>query len=494
MKFPYILSQKQQEGTSMILYQPTLKNYGHITMMHEYASQTGVPLIISACGVIHTIRQNCPHCGSICNYNGSNKSSNITSRSIDAFFKKGQQYCKNCDKTIMVENEFIDAMICDSNQFIESNVISLREKCMSYPHISTHLLEVYGIPIDSETVRHICENRLNKLDDLAPEIITSGGFYGYDEQHIKLNGKSALRIVIIDYANSNVIYEQKHDTLTQEILAGILKSVFNDIIPKGFVFDMAPMYPRVFKDVFGNKIKLQHCIFHLNKMILKEYSECLKAGKKGKWSIVHYLNLYSLFNIFYNREQELNILKNFQKMLNACKESLIKIETIDDPESEILFPRKCKTTDDKIAYLVREYEKKLMTLFRKHLHDDKLRRKRNKETLVVRTKEDAKKQLENVIRVSNLYPKTIAARIQKIEDNFELFTGSDGEYLTNNIMEGFFGSTLKGPAKNGFHSDEALDIFFKFRRLRKGAIKMFEQFSIPSLAAVFGIITALTVI
>jgi len=478
----------------MILYQPTLKNYGHITLMYDYASQNGVPLIISACSVIHTIRQNCPHCGSICNYNGSNKSGSIASRSIDAFFKKGQQYCKKCDKTIMVENEFIDAMIRDSNQFIESNVISLREKCMSYPHISQHLSEVYGIPIDSETVRHICENRLNEWDDLDPEIIVSGGFYGYDEQHIKICGKNALRIVIIDYANSNVIYEQKHDTLTQEILADILKSVFGDKIPKGFVFDMAPMYPCVFKNVFGNKIKLQYCIFHLNKMILKEYRECLKVGKKIKWSVVHYLNLYSIFNIFYNREQELEILKKFQKMLNAYKECLIKIENIDGLESEISFPRKCKTTDDKIAYLVRQYEKKLMAAFRKHLHDDKLRRKRNKETLVVRTKEDAKKHLENVIRVSNLYPKKIAARVQKIEDNFELFTGSDGEYLTNNIMEGFFGSTLNGPAKKGFHSDEALDIFFKFRRLRKGAIKLFEQFSIPRMAAVLGIIVALTVI
>lgn len=478
----------------MILYQPTIKNYGHITMMHEYASQNGVPLIISACGVIHTVRQNCPHCGSICNYNGSNKSGSIASRSIDAFFKKGQQYCKKCDKTLMFKNEYIDLLIHDSNQFIKSNVLSLREKCMSYPHIAQHLSEVYGIPIDPETVRYICEHRLDEFDDLDPEFEISDGFYGYDEQHIKICGKKYLRIVIIDYENSNVIYEQKHETLTKEILAGILKSVFGDKIPKGFVFDMALMYPGVFRNVFGNKIKLQYCIFHLNKMILKEYRECLKVGKKVRWSVVHYLNLYSIFNIFYNREQELEILKKFQKMLNAYKECLIKIENIEDPESTISFPGKCKTTDDKIAYLVRQYEKKLMAAFRKHLHEDKLRRKRNKETLTVRTKEDAKMHLENVKRVSNLYPKKIAARIQKIEENFVMFTGSDGEYLTNNIMEGFFGSTLSGPAKKGFHSDKAFDIYFKFRRLRKGAIKIFEQFSIPRLAAVLGIITALKIL
>ena len=78
--------------------------------------------------------------------------------------------------------------------------------------------------------------------------------------------------------------------------------------------------------------------------------------------------------------------------------------------------------------------------------------------------------------------------------NFELFTGSDGEHLTNNRLEGFFGATLKGPRKKGFRSDKALENFFKFRKLRQSGIKVFKQFSISGLAAVFGIIASLPLI
>ena len=101
----------------MNLYQPTLNNYGHIAQMHKYATQAGIKLIISKNGVIHEARKICPDCGIPCSYNGSNKTGNIVSRSIGAFFKKGQQYCSKCGRTYPIDNKFIDKIISDSNQF-----------------------------------------------------------------------------------------------------------------------------------------------------------------------------------------------------------------------------------------------------------------------------------------------------------------------------------------------------------------------------------------
>lgn len=478
----------------MNLYQPTLINFGHITLLRDYAAQNNIKLFISKNGVMHTKRKHCPYCDGICNYNGSNKTGHIISRSEDIYFKVGQQHCPYCDKTIQVENEFIVSIKQALNQFLISETLSLREKFMSYADISRHLYEVHKIKIDDTTLKTICENRFLDFENLEFDYEIEDGFYGYDEQYIRVNGKLVYRIIIYDCKNNCVIYEAKHEKLTKIILKQILKEVFGDEMPKGFIFDMKTMYPKAFKEVFGRKIKLQYCVFHLNKLILKEYSQSIKVGKKSNWSLVHYLNLYSLFNIFYNREQEIKLLKDFQKDLNNYKEKLAEIEDVGSYKKDVSFPKKCKTDDEKRVYLVRVYEKELMDKFREHLHAEKLRRRRDKETLKVRTKEDAKNKLEKLRRISNWYPKKIEARIKKIKDNFELFTGSDGEHLTNNRLEGFFGTTLSGARKNGFHSDKALENFFNFQKLKASGIKIFESFSISKMAMIFGIVASLPMI
>jgi len=478
----------------MNLYQPTLNNYGHIAQMHKYATQAGIKLIISKNGVIHEARKICPDCGIPCSYNGSNKTGNIVSRSIGAFFKKGQQYCSKCGRTYPIDNKFIDKIISDSNQFIMSVALSLREKSMSYGDISKHFYETLHISICDETLRDVCEEKLSEYDDLDIEFEVENDFYGYDEQYIKINGKTYLRIVIFDFKNNCPIYEEKHEHLTKKILTEILGKVFGDKKPKGFIFDMRPMYPIVFKQVFGRKIKLQYCVFHLHKLILKEFRESLKVGRKVKWSLVQYLNMYSVFNIFYNREPQLELLKNFQKELTNYKENLEKVEDVDNYKKDVSFPKKCKTDGDKRKHLAELFEKELRDKFREHLHAEKLRRRRENEKLKPRTKEDAKDKLDKLIMISNWFPKKIEARLQKIKDDFELFAGSDGAHLTNNRTEGYFGSTLTGSRKKGFHSDKAFENFSKFRKLRQAGTKIFEPTPISTLAVIFGIIATLPLI
>lgn len=476
----------------MKMYQPTLINFRSFKQIFDYAKQLGVKIIISKDGVLHTERIHCKNCNNLCSYNGSNKTGNIMSRSVESFIKKGQQYCKTCDKTVQVENEFIDTIINELNQFIQSNVLSLREKFMSYPEIAMHLHEVYNIQISVTTLETICERIIRTYDSVDIDFKIENEIYGYDEQYIKVNGKLVYRVIIFDYKNNCPIYEAKHETLTKNELKDILKTVFGDNKPKGFVFDMRTMYPTVFKEVFGKTIKLQFCVFHLNKLILEEYRQSLKVGKKVKWSIASYSGLYSLFDVFYDRKQELNLLKTFQKDLNYFKKGIKIIENIDIEYKEIKFPKKCKNRDEKNKYLIQIYEMELIKIFRKHLHNEKLRRKRDNEVLKPQTKEDARKKLKTISKITcNFYPKKIQKRIKKIKTNFELFTGSDGEYLTNNKVEGFFGTTLKKFRKKGFHSDKGLQNFFNFRKLRQSKTKFIKPFSIIKMATLFGIITFL---
>jgi len=358
----------------------------------------------------------------------------------------------------------------------------------SYSDISKHISEVYRINISESTLKTICEKRLCDFNDLEIDFVVEDDFYGYDEQYVTVGGKKAYRIVIFDFGNNQPIYEAKHENLTKDALKNVLKEVFPDKKPKGFVFDMKTMYPDAFKEVFGKKIKLQYCVFHLNKLILDEYQKALKVGKKVKWNLIHYRNMYSLFDIFYDREQELNLIADMEKELNRYKEKLNGIEDLDAHFKNVQFSNNCKTRENKIAYCRRLYEKELMAAFREHLHNEKLRRRREKTGLKPRAKDDARSRLDKIIKMSLYYPKALQKRIQKINDNFDLFTGSDCAYLTNNMLEGFFGSTLKKFRKKEFHSDEGLKNYFTFRKIKQAGINIIEQFSILRLADLFGIV------
>lgn len=475
------------EAVSMKLLAANLINYAHISQIYQHASMINTKIYVSADKVIHTKRINCPVCCNKCSYNGSNNSGNIVSRSIDSFFKKGQQCCTHCGKTYQIENKFVDSVKNDLDQLILSEALSLRRIFTSYPDISKHISGVYGIPISESTLKTICEKKLYDFEDLEIDFAVEDDFYGYDEQYLTVGGKKAYRIVIFDFKNNKPIYEAKHEDLTKDVLKNILKEVFPDKAPKGFIFDMRSMYPDAFKEVFGKKIMLQYCVFHLNKLILLEYQKALKVGKRVKWTLIQYRKMYSLFNIFYDRKQELDFMECLEKELDCYKEKFKGIEDIDSYFKNVNFPKNCKTRENKIAYCTRMYEKELMSVFREHLHNEKLRRKREKTGLKPRTKDDARNILNKIAQMSLYYPKALQKRIQMINDNFDLFTGSDGAYLTNNKLEGFFGSTLKKFRKKDFHSDDGLKNYFTFRKIKQSGINIIEQFSILRLANIFSI-------
>ena len=109
---------------TMRLQQPTLNNFSVFKSLDLF----GKNVCISQSGIIHAPRIICLDCGTVCSYNGSsNKGKHAFSQSCDALFLKGQQYCPNCNKTIQVENEWIDNLKGNFNDFLASQVISLKQ-------------------------------------------------------------------------------------------------------------------------------------------------------------------------------------------------------------------------------------------------------------------------------------------------------------------------------------------------------------------------------
>ena len=80
-----------------------------------------------------------------------------------------------------------------------------------------------------------------------------------------------------------------------------LKDIIEKSTPIFIVTDLGKGYAELIKDVFKGNAIHQYCLFHLNQIIANEFSK--QAPMKDE------LVKYMLFNIFYDREDELNYLR-----------------------------------------------------------------------------------------------------------------------------------------------------------------------------------------
>lgn len=461
--------------------QPTLINFATfqtIGLFNEHVT-------ISSTGIIHTSKAICNTCGSVCNYNGSsNKGTHILSESTNSFLRNGQQYCPTCNKTIQVKIKWLDELIDSMNQYIVSQVLSLSEN-LSEDEIVEHFKRTMSIKISKSTIHNIIDKSNDEFENIEFEYQIQDNYYGYDEQYLTIDGKKAYRLAFFDLKENKLIYEKIHYNFSKKILKQILREVFGDTKPKGFVVDMRLEYPNAFKEVFGKKVKIQFCVFHLNKLILKEYQDSLKLGNSVAWSLMDYYNMYNLFNIFYNRTFELKQLKKLMKNFENFKKNLT-IKKVNFYVNK--YKLKIKEFEKQKEKVIEIIQKKLMKSFRIILHDKKNLRKRRGQNLDVRLIESAKKMFTKIYSERGIFPKKIQMRIERIHKNFEYFIASEGVVLTNNKLEGFFGATLKKFRKKIRKSLLSFSALLKRKRARQEGFTYFRRFTIFEIAKIFSAI------
>lgn len=437
--------------------QTTLLNFSKASLVKTLSSK----LVLSKNNVLHTEPICCPKCNRLCVYNGYSHEGNYNplAKENEIFFKKGQQYCPNCDKTYQVEFpefEELNQLIVDK---INNNIKSLLEFGNSERDIKLHIKRTENISVSTSYIKIIRKGFFKEVVTSFPELDKLEdkylqGFYGYDEQYIKIDGIRYYRIVIFNLDTNEVIYQELVKKLTSEKLEQILKDLFGQNKPRGFVFDMRTMYVNVFRNVFGKDIKLQYCIFHLNKSIMDKFKETNKFLKEDLWTLEEVYKMYSIFNIFYDRTVELDYIIRLQNKL-AFASSIFTSKTL-----------KC-------------LEKTLIKEFRKQCHDFKLERIREKRTLKIRTQEDAKSKLNEILQLCKIpkyFPKKVVRQLRKVAKNFSCFTGGiDEKILTNNRLEGFFGSTLKKFQKKTFNVLEHFSAFLKLKKLRRKGFSLLKE-------------------
>jgi len=424
-------------------------------------------LNITENNILHVDCEECPDCDTKMVYNGSYKTSSLYYRSQSVCFKVGQQFCPKCQKTRIPKNKFIQIIANRTNHFLECQMVSLAEKGLSYPDISLHLKETFGVNISAEHISDLIETHIMSID-IAPAIIPEKGWFCYDEQHLKQNKKKIYRIVIYHPKTLEIIYEKDHKTFNQYVLENLLQKVFEEIKPVGFTFDMAPSYPKVFEKVFGKEIKMQWCLFHLNQLIFKDVKKYRRIGTKLMWNLEDIHQVYDFFNLFYERETSLEYIRELKKRLRFFKEFIkgkVKNEVAE----------------------VFQFEKKLIREFFSYQHQLKLMRKRNRDTLRLLSREEALSRVKDLFYKKSSLIKPLESRIVYIKKNFEKFvaalTSKDSEH-TNNKLEGKFGVTFRKTEKIKFRSRTALVNCLKLKQLRSRGVLFIEPSSMLTLALI----------
>ncbi len=433
----------------------------------ELLHGSNLNLKITKNNIIHADREVCPECSTLMVYNGSYTSSSLYFRSQDVCFKVGQQFCPMCKKTRIPKNKFIQIIANRTNNFLECQMVSLSEKGLSYADISLHLKETFGVNICAEHVSDRVKNHIMSIDIASP-IIPEHGWFCYDEQHLKENKKTIFRIVIYHPKTLEIVYEKDHKVFNQTILEDLLRQVFDGVTPKGFTFDMAPSYPKVFQKVFGKGLKMQWCLFHLNQLIFKEVRKSRRIGRKLVWDLEDIHQIYEFFSLFYERQTSLDYIINAKKRLGAFKEFIRG--KIKNEEKEII-----------------GFEKKLIGEFFSYQHQLKLMRKRTGETLRLLSREEANSRVQDIFHRRRSLIKPLESRIIYIKNNFEKFVASldyDDSEATNNKLEGKFGVTFRKTEKVKFRSREALVNCLKLKQLKRQGTLFIEPSSMISLALI----------
>jgi len=442
-----------------MIYQTTLLNFSKASLVKTLSSK----LFLSKNNVLHTQLINCSNCNCKCVYNGFSHEGNFNplAKENEIFFKKGQQYCPNCNKTYQIsipEFDELNQLIIDK---LKNQVFTLLELGNSESDIKYYLEKNEQIKISKSNIALIrkqflikVENSYPELDNLLKEDLE--GFIGYDEQYLKINGKRYYRLVFLNLDTNEVIYEGLHRDISKKSLIKLLKKIFKDSKPKGFVFDMKTMYVNAFKSVFGKKINLQYCIFHLHKSIMDKFNKSMKFLNKNLWTLENYKRMYMIFNIFYDRSKDLEFI---DKLLFERDFNLITSVKTDNLDKDYI----------KIA--------------KKQFHENKLIRERKNgfKKLKYNSKKVIEENLDQILelcKIPKYFPNKVVSQLRKIKKNFSDYTGGIEEgILTNNRVEGLFGSTLKKFQKKTFNVISHFSAFLKLKKLRKKGLSLLK--SIP---------------
>lgn len=433
----------------MVEYDSRLNNFFGCTVVQSQKQKivSGRKFSINLSGKFYEVDSVCPGCNSTrVVHNGNDKCKSKFVEELGLVIKRGKFKCKTCHHTWTTYYKDAELFVQQYKQLINTTVFNLCCNDLSLDKIVEHISTVFSKKISHEWVRQLYINAAKTIEQ--KKVLQTSGIFHYDEQYTKVNKKEYVRVVVIDSITKKVIFDETTDNSRIETLKDKINMKMLPYKKEAFVVDLALGYPAMLKDLFPD-IKVQWCLFHLNKLIIKDFESSKKLNKYGRkiLPLQEIYNQYLLFDLFFNHKVELNFLKRQLKKLSEKREILKSYEEKD---------------------LISFYEMKLISEFsefRKSLK--KHRRKYKNKYLLRRIKQESLEILKKLVREISFFPKQVQKRIKRIRKNFDKLTLFQENPLippTNNTIEQYYSATLQKTKKKKFRCKESLHLKLKITR------------------------------
>lgn len=371
---------------------------------------------ITSTGVFRRkISPHCPICGTKTNHNGHNK---YTKKNLGTI-KIGKYLCPCCEEPVEEERSVWENLKRDFFNQMRRMFRILRNGGVAY-NVILAIIKLVFPQSKSSIFRGFVES-MEEVD--IPE---AGKAYivHYDEQFPKKGRYQKFRLTILDAKTKKPIAEELFDDKDSPTIKEFLMSNLDTNEPVYIVTDFGTSYPKILKEIFGDKLLHQYCLFHLNKLIAKDFPR--------KTTIAQELLKYKLFNIFYNHEQEIKMLSE----LEAKEKTIIQYKK-----------------------MYKLWIKNAKKDFYSFVHELELERRRKKENHEMHSLAKSRNNLDELLKEKKSFDEEIQTRLDMIKDNWKnltMFQALPGFPATNNAIENYYSTSLKTHRKKQLRTDEGI--------------------------------------
>ncbi len=234
----------------------------------------------------------CPHCGTrhVVKYGFTKRT--LVFKEIGKTMVKVQRYiCKRCGKTFQTDltslvdknSNFTNELKNESEHLISDYLGSLKNVCKSFK-------KFFGITVSHQTI----ENWLFVNENILEfDLDRCSGYYVFDVEWIKINGKWKYRHTLLDAISNCIVADAIYDNEDETTVEKFLKESTANKNKKAITTDLDVKYHRIITKL---GFKHQLCIFHAKKSLNKqlkglkdkfhltkeEYGECHQQLKMVK--------------------------------------------------------------------------------------------------------------------------------------------------------------------------------------------------------------------
>jgi len=397
----------------MVTISPTFKNLSDVPNLTNTFGMFGNDFEYTATGIFRRIEPpQCPECYNKTVHNGFNQ---YTKKGL-GIIKIGKYLCKHCGKMLEEKRTAWENIKTELFSQLGQIYQMLRLNHVSYQAISDIMDLIF-----SRSKGTVFREFNKMMEDVEIPQLKNVYIVHYDEQFPKDGRCQKFRLTILDAKTKQKLADELFDDKSPETIKQFLISKLDTSEPIFIVTDFGTSYPKVLKEVFGDNLLHQYCLLHLNKLIVKDFPK--------KTTMAQELIKYRLLNIFYNREKEIEMLRQLELK-----------------EREII--------QNEVVY--KAWIKKAKNEFYRFVHELELDRRRKKENLEINSLEKAEKNFNELLNEQYSFDITVQKRLKMIKEHWKnliMFHFVEGAPATNNAIENYYSTSLKTHRKKQFRTD-----------------------------------------